>query len=406
MKYFSYLTGHDLDRLFFRPPEAFTKRTDPGLLRRAVGGLLYIPGSNPDIARILLDGKVPGLVSMAICLEDAVGDGERGASEDNVRRQLSALMAALVAGSLSPKRLPLLFVRVKDGEMLRRMSDCFAAASRVLTGVILPKISLATLDRALSLTDEISARAAEPFYAMPILESEELMLNGDRVSLLRELLAIMDSHPGRVLNVRVGATDLCGLYGVRRSVDTPIYSIPLVAGCISDVVRVFGLGDRYTVSGPVWEYYGGERELDGLWREVRLDLQNGILGKTCVHPSQLLPIQASYTVPFETYQDAAAVAGGDGDALGVLAGAGRNKMNELKPHALWARKILLQAGIYGVCRENTGPGDLLRAAGEAGCGLERDDLYAGLGPQAHLGAGREPVRAFARASLRCGGAPE
>lgn len=369
MNYFDYLSDGDLDKLFLCPPSPFCKQTPPDLLRRAVGGLLYIPGSHPEISQIITEGRVRGLASLAICLEDAVGDTAREAAEANVRRQLSLLLDALESGALPTDKLPLLFVRVKDVEMLRRMSDCFAAASRVLTGVVIPKIPAENLEQALTLTDSIAARAADPFYAMPILESEELMRCDNRLSLLRDLLAVADAHPGRVLNIRVGATDLCGLYGIRRNVDTPIHSIPLIADCISDVVRVFGLEDRYTVSGSVWEYFGGARrsgecrELEGLWREVRLDLQNGILGKTCIHPSQLLPVQAAYAVPFETYQDAASVTGGDRDALGVLPSAGRNKMNELKPHALWARKTLLQARIYGVYRENTGPRELLRAVG-------------------------------------------
>lgn len=109
--------------------------------------------------------------------------------------------------------------------------------------------------------------------------------------------------------------DLCGLYGIRRSVDTPIYSIAVAAGIIADIVRIFAIDDRYTVSGPVWEYFSTfaracalrrSDEIDSLLREVRLDLQNGILGKTCVHPTQLPLVQASYTVPYEQYQDALA----------------------------------------------------------------------------------------------------
>ncbi len=76
---------------------------------------------------------------------------------------------------------------------------------------------------------------------------------------------------------------------------------------------MFGLGDRYTISGPVWEYYStiararalqNWSEVEGLMQEVALDQQNGICGKTCVRPTHLLPVQASYAVPYERYHDA------------------------------------------------------------------------------------------------------
>lgn len=357
MRYFQQHTACGLQELFYKLPSPFGKTTQRELLRKAVGGLLYVPASNTEIAQIVISGKVRGLVSMAICLEDAVGDGEREACEANLRAQLEMLRCALDDGSLPPERLPLLFVRVKDAEMLRRLSACLVRHSRVLTGVILPKADSGDLDGALALADAVAHEAAEPFYVMPILESEELMLRPDRLAFLQELLAVVRAHPERVLNVRVGATDLCGLYGIRRRMDTAIHEIPVVAGCIADVVQVFGMGDLYTVSGPVCEFYPGanapnrEAALQGLLRETRLDLQSGILGKTCIHPSQLLPVQASYAVSFEDYQDAVAVLGGDQETVGVLPSHGQNKMNELRPHALWAQKMLAQATIYGVYRE-------------------------------------------------------
>lgn len=377
MKYFNFLAAGVQERLFYHAPAPFSKRTEIALLRKAVGGLLYIPGTRRDIAEMLIEGRIKGLVSMAICLEDAVGDMTRQAAVENVVSQLGRLQEALERETLAPEALPLLFIRVKDSEMLERLSAALAAYSRVISGVILPKTTQLELERALTLGDAIASGAQDPFYIMPILESDELMRTDDRISLLQTLLAVMDRHPGRVLNVRVGATDLCGLYGIRRGVDTPIYSVPLISNCISDVVRVFGIRDRYTVSGPVWEFFSSDRlpqprqggaELEGLLREVGLDSQNGILGKTCIHPSQLLPVQASYAVPYERYRDAADIAGGDRDTAGVLASACHNKMNELKPHALWAQKTLQQAAIYGVFQDGAGALDLLDAARETEAG--------------------------------------
>lgn len=370
MKYFSYLSEEDREGLFFREPQPFTRLSDREMLRHAVGGLLYIPASSPNIAQIICNGKIQSLVSMAVCLEDSVGDENREACLKNVERQFEELARALENGDLTEDTLPLLFIRVKDVQMLARIAEFLIRRSRLLTGVILPKVTRADLPQYLALIEDINRRTLAPLYAMPILESEELMTSTERPALLEELRQITDRYQEQVLGVRIGATDFCGLYGIRRAPDTPIYSVGVTAACIADIVRVFGLHDRYTISGPVWEYFssparmratGKQAEMEGLLRETALDLQNGLLGKTCVHPSQLPAVQASYAASYEEYEDAMGVLFGDRERDGVQSSMMHNKMNELRPHRLWARKIVSRAEIYGVYRENTGRVGMLRA---------------------------------------------
>lgn len=250
------------------------------------------------------------------------------------------------------------------------MADCFVRYSRVLTGTILPKVTLGGLENDLSLVADIGRQTKEPFYAMPILESPELMYVSDRMDLLRAEKDITDRFYQTVLNIRVGGTDLCGLYGIRRAVDTSIYQVRAISACLEDVLRVFAFDDRYTVSGPVWEYYSPpeyadvleySEELRGLLREVHLDLQNGMMGKTCLHPTQLAPVQASYVVPHELYCDAVALVEENPENCGAMASESHNKMNEVKPHSLWARKMLRRAALYGVYHVDTDHMTLLRS---------------------------------------------
>lgn len=374
MRYFDYLREEDRQVLFARNPAPFSKTTPLETLRGAVGGLLYIPGIRRDIARIILSGKIRDLSAMVICLEDSVGDLDLDGAVELVATQLRQLEEGLEAGLLSADHLPLLFIRVRNGAMLEEMADLMVRHSPILTGVILPKATPQTLEWALAITQDIHRQARDPFYLMPVLESEELIYPAHRGEFLHELRVRADKGRERILNIRVGATDLCGLYGIRRGVETPIYSIPTVAGCIADVVRVFAFQDHYTVSGPVWEYYrqtsqvrqtsqaladGQWAEIRGLLREVSLDRQNGLCGKTCIHPSQLLPVQAGSVVSLDDYQDAMAILG---NGAGVQAGGRKNKMNETKPHTLWAKKTLRQAGIFGVFQENAAMEDLFQAA--------------------------------------------
>ena len=121
MRYFNYLSEGDRSSLFSRQSEPFYKTTDRDALRIAVGGLLYIPGVNQTIAHIIIRGKVQGLSSMAICLEDSVGDQERENAVENTGRQLEQLDRAVGEGILPRDCMPLLFVRVKDADMLERM---------------------------------------------------------------------------------------------------------------------------------------------------------------------------------------------------------------------------------------------------------------------------------------------
>ena len=45
--------------------------------------------------------------------------------------------------------------------------------------------------------------------------------------------------------------------------------------------------------------------MDGLLREIELDRANGLLGKTCIHPSHVLPVHALSVVSHEEFSDAA-----------------------------------------------------------------------------------------------------
>ena len=171
---------------------------------------------------------------MAICLEDSVGHQERENAVENTGRQLEQLDRAPWGRGILPRDcMPLLFVRVKDADMLERMADLFVRYSTVLTGVVLPKVCRADLERYLRLVSDINSRAKDPpRHAHPGIRRVDAC--GDRVDLLRELRRSPTATMSTFSNMRVGATDLCGLYGIRRGPDTPIYSVTMVANCIAD----------------------------------------------------------------------------------------------------------------------------------------------------------------------------
>ena len=98
---------------------------------------------------------------------------------------------------------------------------------------------------------------------MPVIESGAVLYAETRVDELTRLRALLHRDRRRILAVRLGATDLCALYGLRRSPDLSIYDVKVVSGLIADVVNVLGRADGtgFTVTGPVWEYFGGAERI-------------------------------------------------------------------------------------------------------------------------------------------------
>ncbi len=225
---------------------------------------------------------------------------------------------------------------------------------------------------------------------MPVLESPELLHLESRRETLAGIHRAVDKYRDRVLALRLGVTDFCSAYGLRRTPEMTAYDVQLVASVIGDVVNMLGRADGtgYTVTGPVWEYFrlqermfkpqlraspfltGSaealrtaliDHDMDGLLREIELDRANGLLGKTCIHPSHVAPVHALSVVSHEEYSDATDILRPERCEGGVLRSAYTNKMNEVKPHRAWAERTLLRGEVFGVAREGVGFVELLAA---------------------------------------------
>lgn len=380
MRHFGFLTTAEDDRLFALPPERFDVSADRALLATALGATLYCPATRATLARDIARRSAEGVVSFVVCLEDAVADGELAAAETNAIAQLRAL------ADNSDVR-PMVFVRVRDVGQIRMVVDGLETGLDVLSGFVLPKFdeeSVALLDAVVAAGDRLGRR----LYAMPVLESPELIFAETRVAALLAARQLLDKYRETVLAVRVGATDFSAAYGLRRSRDVTVYDVRVLADVIGDIVNVFARAhDGFVVTGPVWEYFSrSERilkpqlrvapfeqhdeaplrarliasDLDALLREVVLDRANGLLGKSVIHPSHVAPVHSLSVVTHEEYCDALDVLGTNarGGASASLYG---NKMNESKPHTTWARRTLLRARAFGVAREGVSFVDLLSA---------------------------------------------
>jgi citrate lyase beta subunit len=380
MRYFNYLLPEEEQSIFFLAPQ-FIKVDEPSLLEYSLGATLYMPATRKTIAQDVISGKLKGLMSMVLCLEDAIGDNEVSEAEKMMRYQMHQLSLALAQGTISLADIPLIFVRIRNVEQMWRIMEVLGEDAILLIGFVFPKFTAMNGLVYFEALAEINKCQDRPIYGMPILESPEIIYMESRQENLLEVKKLLDSYRRLVLNVRIGATDFSGLFGLRRSPDMTIYDISVIRSCIDDIINVFGrLGSEYVVSGPVWEFYSSERVLkpllrhgpftntlgqagermrdsllnrymDGLLHEVVLDKANGLIGKTIIHPSHIKPVQALCVVTHEEYMDACSILSGATGNVGVIPSQYANKMNEIKPHLRWAQKIILKSKIYGVFHE-------------------------------------------------------
>lgn len=379
LHHFDQLPEEVRTRLFHRPPQPFDRSAPREQLAHALGATLYVPATRADLAGTIRRRRDDGVLSMVIDLEDAVAD-------DAVQHAIDAATTALAELADAADPLPLLFIRPRTTAETAELLDHLGDGARALTGVVLPKFTAAAGGAALA---AIADRAPSyQLYAMPVLETPEIVYRETRDEQLAGISDVLREHRERVLAVRIGATDMSALFGIRRDRDLTIYDVHVVAETISAIVNRLGRADGsgFVVTGPVWEYFADHermfrpllratpfernhaarfreqlvgRDLDGLLRETALDRANGLHGKTVIHPSHVAAVHALSAVTHEEYEDALDIVGGE--AGGVGASSYRNKMNEMKPHRNWARQTLIRADVFGVTRPEVGFVDLLTA---------------------------------------------
>jgi len=384
MRHFGHIAPEVRERLFHQEPCVFTADSPARMLAVALGATLYSPATRPKLADDIVKQTGRGVVSMVLCLEDSIDDAEVPEAEANLVRQFADL-----AERCPETELPLLFVRVRAPEQIPDLVGRLGESVRLLSGFVLPKF---TEERGIPFLEALTAAesaSGRRLFAMPVLESPDLLYRESRAETLAGIFRAVDKYRDRVLALRLGVTDFCSAYGLRRAPDMTAYDVQIVASVIADVVNVLGRADGtgFTVTGPVWEYFRVqermfkpqlrrspftpeaedlralliEHDMDGLLREISLDRANGLQGKTCIHPSHVLPVHALSVVSHEEFSDAQDILRPERGGGGVLRSAYTNKMNEVKPHRAWAERTLQRAEVFGVANEDIGFVELLAA---------------------------------------------
>ncbi len=309
MRHFGHLAPDVRAALFHQEPAEFGTGSPVRVLSLALGATLYSPATRPRLAADVLKQIGHGVVSMVLCLEDAIDDCEVEAAETNLVGQLTELALG------DADRLPLLFVRVRTPEQIGSLVRRLGPAVDVLSGFVLPKFTEESGVPFLEALMAAEQACGRRLLAMPVLESPRLLYLESRGETLRGIARTVDKYRDRVLAIRLGVTDFCSAYGLRRTPEMTAYDVGIVASVIADVVNLLGRADgsgspyrpglgvlpaagtdvqptqlRRTPFTPNAEKLRAaliEHDLDGLLREVELDRANGLLGKTCIHPSHV-----------------------------------------------------------------------------------------------------------------------
>jgi citrate lyase beta subunit len=392
LRHFAYLNDDERADIFAVAPQPVTPDSPRDLIALALGATLYAPGTRANLDSDALRAGSVGSTSMVWCLEDAIPHDAVGQAEENI---VAALKRLHLAEQKMLGALPLLFVRVRTAEQITRLAAEAGDAIRVLTGFSLPKTTPTSGREMLTAIAEVSKGLGRPMYAMPILESPELAYIETRHAMLRDLAVLFEEFHENVLCVRVGGTDLSGLFGLRRDRDTTIWDVAVVRDMLADILNQFARHGNFVVTGAVWEHIPGQRlfkpklrespfrdhggqdarhlrmdlikgDVDSLMREISKDKNNGMYGKTVIHPSHVSIVNSMLTVNREEYDDALAVKASAATG-GVIASA-HGRMNEMGPHALWAEQITARAAVYGVLASEHALVDLLMAGQAAHTG--------------------------------------
>lgn len=299
-----------------------------------LGATLYMPATRNDIAGAILEGKIPGLRSLVICLEDAVSETDMPDALANLAQLLHTLNDAKQAGGNA--EWPLVFIRPRHPQMGKWLTEHFDLSA--VDGFVLPKFTLSALPQWWEIMGNTH------LCMMPTLETEEVF----DVVQMRELAIALLAHPchGRIIALRIGGNDLMNVVSLRRPRDLSLYDSPM-GYVIKMLVSVFAPRD-FALTAPVCEHIDDHEVMA---RELALDMAHGLVGKTAIHPRQIAVIERALMVTQGEHSDALRILN---STQAVFKSQG--SMCEPATHRRWAVGILERAQVYGLVNEQSADG--------------------------------------------------
>jgi citrate lyase beta subunit len=313
-----------------------------------VGSLLYVPALNYKAISKIVGKGIYGAMSIAFCLEDSIDDSQVDVAESKVVETFNSLFQARDTDD----KEPLFFIRVRSPKQMIEISNALGESVDILCGFILPKFDLINAKQYISAIKTINDQVERTVYIMPILETPSIAFANARRPVLEKLRTLFLSNKDYILNIRVGGNDFCHLFAVRVDAYHTIYDIGMIRDILSDIMNYFG--QDFIISAPTSNYIAGGMETNrDEWKqklkdEIKLDILNGFIGKTAIHPAQLEVINEAFMVKWNDYMDAQQIINWSNETLAVSKSVLQERMNERKVHSNWARKTIFRAEAYGI----------------------------------------------------------
>ena len=278
-----------------------------------LGGTLFVPASHKNLEAVLSGKKYPDLRSVVIDFEDGLATADR----QQALNRLDSILENLQVTKL------LRFIRPQNTQMLKE----FLQRKNIekIDGFILPKFGLDNAVEYLSIIQN--------FQFMPSIEGKELF----DIRQLQKLRDILLPHQEQTICIRFGAQDMLRQLGLKQA--GSIYEMLAPAQVIANLISIFK-PYGFNISAPVYPNFS---DAEGFKKEVVFELQNGLISKTIIHPSQIAPMNQLYKVT-KSELDASQRLLAQYDGVINLDG----KMGEFMTQSPWAEHILKRAELFGV----------------------------------------------------------
>ena len=302
-------------------------------MHKSMGASLYVPANHKDLLEVANGEKLPQARSVIFCTEDAVADRDLGWALFNLSVVLENMLPQVAAER---------FVRVRSPDVLARVLAM--PGVHKLTGFVIPKATRHNFEAYYRLVRDTD------HLLMPTLETADVFSERE-MELFRDLLQSPGVR-GRILALRIGGNDLLALLGLRRPRGMTIYRTPL-GPVIARLVTIFR-PHGFVLTSPVFEHLDLPELLD---QEVTEDIAYGMVGKTAIHPTQIVPIEEHYKVKPQDLAVARAILDENSPAVFKM----DESMCEVATHRAWAERLVAQSHMFGahgavlmkIERENT-----------------------------------------------------
>lgn len=377
MRHYMHLSDSELNKIFYKKPEAFDNTTKKNQLRYALGATLYLPATK-YIAPYLLEKRYSHLTSFVMCFENLIEERNINIAEKTLLNTLRTLKMAENENRINKDELPLFFIHVRDPLQFERLYEILIKEKDIISyisGFFLPKFNSNNADAYLITVKKIRL-ISEYIYALPIIESKEIISLASRISELITLEKTIFEYRDMILGIRIGGSYINSVLGVNSLEAMSIYDVGITASIIYDIINSFiNLSyEDIAIYSSSWDKkitsfqtvskssnafdqnkviynhaFTHDPSLDGFIREILLDKLNGCVGKTVVYPNQISIVNALYSVERKDYELALSINSSNEPSL---------TYGEQINNKIWSNKILSLSKIYGVLNENYSAVDL------------------------------------------------